>query len=80
MSDYKTQIVVIAGEPSGLSAAVQAAEDGAEVIVVEKAAAIGGAANMGMGNSWNWNKISKAADGRYYGRKSIQYVYGVYAL
>lgn len=49
MSDYKTQIVVIAGGPSGLSAAVQAAEDGAEVIVVEKAAAIGGAANMGMG-------------------------------
>ena len=29
MSDYKTQIVVIAGGPSGLSAAVQAAEDGA---------------------------------------------------
>ena len=26
MSDYKTQIVVIAGGPSGLSAAVQAAE------------------------------------------------------
>ena len=26
MSDYKTQIVVIAGGPSGLSAAVQAAD------------------------------------------------------
>ena len=49
MADYETQIVVIAGGPSGLSAAVQAAEDGAEVIVVEKAAAVGGAANMGMG-------------------------------
>lgn len=36
MADYETQIVVIAGGPSGLSAAVQAAEDGAEVIVVEK--------------------------------------------
>ena len=46
MADYETQIVVIAGGPSGLSAAVQAAEDGAEVIVVEKAAAVGGAANM----------------------------------
>lgn len=49
MADYKTQIVVIAGGPSGLSAAVQAAEDGAEVILLEKSAAIGGAANMGMG-------------------------------
>ena len=49
MADYETQVVVIAGGPSGLSAAVQAAEDGAEVIVLEKAAAVGGAANMGMG-------------------------------
>lgn len=49
MADYEAQIVVIAAGPSGLSAAVQAAEDGAEVIVLEKAAAVGGAANMGMG-------------------------------
>ena len=49
MADYSTQIVVIAGGPAGLSAAVQAAEDGAEVILIEKNAAVGGAANMGMG-------------------------------
>lgn len=49
MNQYETEIVVIAAGPSGLSAAVQAAEDGAEVIVLEKAAAVGGAANMGMG-------------------------------
>lgn len=49
MKNYKAQICVIAAGPSGLSAAVQAAEDGAEVIVLEKAAAVGGAANMGMG-------------------------------
>ncbi len=49
MADYSTQIVVIAGGPAGLSAAVQAAEDGAEVILIEKSAAVGGAANMGMG-------------------------------
>ena len=48
MANYETQVVVIAAGPSGLSAAVQAAEDGAEVIVLEKAAAVGGAANMGM--------------------------------
>lgn len=49
MANYETQVVVIAGGPSGLAAAVQAAEDGAEVIVLEKASAVGGAANMGMG-------------------------------
>ena len=49
MADFETQIVVIAGGPAGLSAAVQAAEDGADVILVEKNAVVGGAANMGMG-------------------------------
>ena len=49
MKTYDTQIVVIAAGPSGLCAAVQAAEDGADVIVLEKAATVGGAANMGMG-------------------------------
>lgn len=49
MKTYETQIVVIAAGPSGLAAAVQAASMGAKVIVLEKAAAIGGAANMGMG-------------------------------
>lgn len=45
----KVDIVVIAAGPSGLSAAVQAAEDGASVIVLEKTDNVGGAANMGMG-------------------------------
>ncbi len=49
MENLKTQIVVIAGGPSGLAAACQAAEEGAEVIVIEKANVCGGAANMGMG-------------------------------
>lgn len=49
MKKLETQIVVIAGGPSGLSAAVQAAEDGADVILIEKASVVGGAANMGMG-------------------------------
>lgn len=49
MREIDTQICVIAGGPSGLSAACQAAEDGAEVVVLEKASSVGGAANMGMG-------------------------------
>lgn len=49
MIEYNAQVTVIAAGPSGLSAAVQAAENGAEVVVLEKAAAVGGAANMGMG-------------------------------
>lgn len=49
MKKIEKQVVVIAAGPSGLSAAVQAAEDGAEVIVLEKASTVGGAANMGMG-------------------------------
>ncbi len=49
MRELNTEICVVAGGPSGLSAACQAAEDGAKVIVLEKAASVGGAANMGMG-------------------------------
>lgn len=49
MQKFETDVVVIAAGPSGLAAAVQAAEDGARVIVLEKTAAAGGAANMGMG-------------------------------
>lgn len=49
MANYETQLVVIAGGPAGLSAAVQAAEEGVEVILIEKNSVVGGAANMGMG-------------------------------
>lgn len=61
MANYETQIVVIAAGPSGLAAAVQAAEDGAEVIVLEKASAVGGAANMGMGPLGIGTKYQKAS-------------------
>lgn len=49
MPKFEKDIVVIAAGPSGLSAAVQAAQDGASVMVVEKSSVPGGAANMGMG-------------------------------
>ena len=45
----KTDVVVIACGPSGLAAAIAAAENGQSVIALEKAMNTGGAANMGMG-------------------------------
>lgn len=49
MKNYQSDVVVVAAGPSGMCAAVQAAEEGASVIVVEKTSGVGGAANMGMG-------------------------------
>ncbi len=49
MKQMECDVVVIAAGPSGLAAAVAAAEKEAEVIVLEKANTTGGASNMGMG-------------------------------
>ncbi len=46
---FETDVVVVAAGLSGLAAAISAAENGASVICLEKAANTGGAANMGMG-------------------------------
>jgi fumarate reductase flavoprotein subunit len=45
----EADVVVVAAGPAGLSAAISAAERGASVIVLEKAATTGGTGNMGMG-------------------------------
>lgn len=52
-------IVVIAAGPSGLAAAIAAAEKGASVVVFEKNATGGGASNMGMGPLGVESKIQK---------------------
>jgi fumarate reductase flavoprotein subunit len=51
MSDniMEADVIIIGGGASGITAAVAAAEKDAGVIVIEKGAATGGAANMGMG-------------------------------
>ncbi|MEG1755183.1 MAG: FAD-dependent oxidoreductase [Clostridia bacterium] len=49
MKQLTADVIIFAAGPSGLAAAAQAAENGAKVIVFEKANVVGGAANMGMG-------------------------------
>lgn len=49
MNQLEYDIAIVAAGPSGLAAAVTAAEHGMKAIVLEKSAVPGGAANMGMG-------------------------------
>jgi fumarate reductase flavoprotein subunit len=49
MSELTTDVVVVAGGPAGLCAAIEAADAGAKVMIFEKGSTTGGAANMGMG-------------------------------
>ena len=49
MRQLETDVVVVAAGLSGLAAAISAAENGANVIALEKSTTTGGAANMGMG-------------------------------
>ena len=49
MQHLNADIIVIAGGPAGLTAAISAAQQGASVLVFEKNATTGGTANRGMG-------------------------------
>lgn len=49
LEKMKTELAVISAGPVGLAAAIAAAEQGVKVCVFEKAATVGGTANMGMG-------------------------------
>ena len=49
MKKLVTDVAIIGAGPAGLAASVQAAEEGAKVMVFDKAGVVGGAANMGMG-------------------------------
>ena len=62
MSEYNIQIVVVAGGPAGLAAAVAAAEKGIQVAVLEKRAIPGGLANAGMGILAVESHFQKEAD------------------
>ncbi len=60
MSKVESDIIVIAGGPAGLAAAISAAEAGASVTLFEKASTTGGAANMGMGPFAVESRLQKA--------------------
>lgn len=49
MENLKTQFAIVAAGPTGLAAAIEAAEQNVEVMVFEKSSMAGGTANMGMG-------------------------------
>jgi fumarate reductase flavoprotein subunit len=60
MSNMEADVIVVAGGPAGLAAAISAAEGGAKVILFEKGSTTGGAANMGMGPFAVESRIQKA--------------------
>lgn len=49
MREMEADVIVVGGGAAGLAAAITAAENGAEVIIFEKANTTGGCANMAMG-------------------------------
>lgn len=59
MRTMETDLVIVAGGPAGLAAAITAGERGLKSIILEKSSATGGAANMGMGPLGIGTKIQK---------------------
>lgn len=55
-----TELVIVAGGPAGLAAAIAAGEKGIKSIILEKSSTTGGAANMGMGPLGIDTKIQRA--------------------
>ena len=59
MKQLTTDVVIIAGGPAGLAAAITAGERGLKSVILEKSSTTGGAANMGMGPLGIGTKIHK---------------------
>lgn len=72
MKTMETDVVIVAGGPAGLAAAITVGEHGLKSIILEKSSATGGAANMGMGPLGIDTKIQKAAFNNLSVDKAIQ--------
>ncbi|MDO5516137.1 MAG: FAD-dependent oxidoreductase [Clostridium sp.] len=72
MKTLNTDVVIVAGGPAGLGAAVAVGEKGLKSIVLEKSSTTGGAANMGMGPLAIDSKIQKAAFNNISVREALQ--------
>lgn len=59
VKNMETDIIIVAGGPAGLAAAITAGENNLKSIIFEKSTATGGAANMGMGPLGIDSKIQK---------------------
>jgi len=60
MKTIETDVVIVAGGPAGLAAAVTVGEQGLKSVLLEKSSTTGGAANMGMGPLGIDTKIQRA--------------------
>lgn len=60
MKTIETDVVIVAGGPAGLAAAVTVGEQGLKSVMLEKSSTTGGAANMGMGPLGIDTKIQRA--------------------
>lgn len=72
MKTIETDVVIVAGGPAGLAAAITVGEHGLKSVILEKSSATGGAANMGMGPLGIDTKIQKAAFNNLSVEKALQ--------
>lgn len=72
MKTIQTDVVIVAGGPAGLAAAVTVGEHGLKSVILEKSGTTGGAANMGMGPLGIDTKIQRAAFNNISVEKALQ--------
>ncbi len=72
MKTIETDVVIVAGGPAGLAAAVTVGEQGLKSVILEKSSATGGAANMGMGPLGIDTKIQRASFNNISVEKALQ--------
>lgn len=80
MREMESDVIIVGGGAAGLAAAIAAAEQGAEVIVFEKANTTGGCANMAMGPLGVETKMQKERLIDCTREAAFQKIHGLYSL